>query len=398
MKKLNITLISILLNVVLVFAGCITTSANKNENSSQTVPASTSLSGSSLSDMETTLEDIYNRVNPSVVNIDVVFKQQAATPQVNGFSFSIPQQLAEEALGSGFVWDTYGNIVTNNHLVAAADSITVTFYDGTEVPAKLVGTDADSDLAVVKVDLPDNSQIKPVQPGNSSRLKVGQTVIAIGNPFGLQNTMTTGIISALGRVIPSNHNTTGVSYNIPNVIQTDAAVNPGNSGGVLLDDTGKVIGVTSDIATTSGTSAGIAFAIPSTIVQQVVPALIKSGHYEHAYLGLIIASLNSKIASAMNLPSDQRGALVETVTAGGPGDKAGIQGSAKQVTINGQQVNVGGDVIIAYNDKVVKSSDDVISYLASASVGQTITLTVLRDGKQVQFKVALGARPSSKTS
>ena len=150
-------------------------------------------------------------------------------------------------------------------------------------------------------------------------------------------------------------------------------------------------------ATTSGTSAGIAFAIPTALVQQVVPALIKTGHYDHPYLGLVIASLNPEIASAMNLPSSQRGALVETVNAGGPGDKAGIQGSSKQVTLEGQQVNIGGDVIIVYNGQSVKSSDDVITYLAGSSVGQSVTLTILRGGKQTDVKITLGARPSSTT-
>ena len=396
MKKLNIIFVSILLAVLITFAGCVTTSNTTTSKTSAT--SSTSPSASSLSGMETTLEDIYTRVNPSVVSLDVLFKQQSTSPQINGLPFSIPQQQVAEALGSGFVWDTNGDIVTNNHLVADAANITVTFYDGTEVPANVVGTDPDSDLAVIKVDLPANNQIKPVQVGDSSQLKVGQTVIAIGNPFGLQNTMSTGIISALGRVIPSNSNTTGLSYNIPGIIQTDAAVNPGNSGGVLLDDTGKVIGVPSDIATTSGTSAGIAFAIPTALVQQVAPALIKTGHYDHPYLGLVIGSLNPEIAGAMNLPSSQRGALVETVNAGGPGEKAGIQSSSKQVTLEGQQVNVGGDVIIAYNGQVVKSADDVITYLAGSSVGQSVTLTILRGGKQTDVKITLGDRPSSTTS
>jgi S1-C subfamily serine protease len=399
MKRLNIIFVSILLTVLLVFAGCASNNANTPKASSTqntpTVTASTSSPAFSASGIETTLEEIYSMVNPSVVNIDVLIKQQTRYPQINGFSFSTPQQQVEEGLGSGFVWDTDGDIVTNNHVVADATNITVTFYDGTEVPAKLVGADADSDLAVVKVKLPDDSQIKPVQLGDSSQLKVGQQVIAIGNPFGLQNTMTTGIVSALGRVIPTNQNTTGLSYDIPDIIQTDAAINPGNSGGVLLDDTGKMIGVPSDIATTSGTSAGIAFAIPSNIVQQVIPALIKTGHYDHPYLGLILVSLIPDIATAMNLPSDQRGALVETVNANGPGDKAGIQGSSKQLTINGQQLEVGGDVIIAYNGQVVKSSDDVVTYLAGSSVGQTVTLTVLRGGKQIQVKVTLGTRPST---
>ena len=188
----------------------------------------------------------------------------------------------------------------------------------------------------------------------------------------------------------------GPTYSIPDIIQTDAAINPGNSGGVLLDDTGKVIGVTQSIATTSGSSAGVGFAIPSAIVKQVVPALIKTGHYDHPYLGISVISLDPDLASAMNLPPNQRGALVETVATGGPADKAGIKASQTPTTINGQQLTVGGDVIIAYNGQTVKSSDDLITFLArSGSVGQTVTLTVLRGGNQIQVQVTLGARPSS---
>ncbi len=285
--------------------------------------------------------------------------------------------------------------MTNNHVVADADNISITFYDGTVIPGKVVGTDPDSDLAVVKVDMPID-QLKPVQMADSTQLKVGQLAIAIGNPFGLQGTMTVGFVSGLGRLLPANENAVGLTYSIPDIIQTDAAINPGNSGGVLLDDTGKVIGVTSSIATTSGTSAGVGFAIPSAIVQQVVPALIKTGHYDHPYLGISATSLNPDLAGAMNLPTNQRGALVETVTAGSPADKAGLQASQKQVTINGQQVPVGGDVIVAYSGQVVKSSDDLITFLArSGSVGQTVTLSVLRGGKQIEVQVTLGVRPSS---
>ncbi|MDO8687652.1 MAG: PDZ domain-containing protein, partial [Dehalococcoidales bacterium] len=194
----------------------------------------------------------------------------------------------------------------------------------------------------------------------------------------------------------TDNNAAGPTYSIPDIIQTDAAINPGNSGGVLLDATGKVIGVTSSIATTSGTSAGVGFAIPSAIVQQVVPALIKTGRYDHPYLGIGIVSLNPDIASTMNLPTNQRGVLVETVTAGSPADKAGLKASKTPVTINGQQAMVGGDVIVAYNDQVVKSSDDLITFMArSGSVGQAITLAVLRDGKQIQVQATLGLRPSS---
>jgi 2-alkenal reductase len=373
-------IVSALLILTVALAGC--TSQN-----GATVPAATSAppqssAPGSLANIEAALVSIYAQTNPSVVNIQVVVPATLSNP-------------GGAALGSGFVWDTQGNLVTNNHVVDGATRITVTFYDGTTVEASLVGADSDSDLAVIKVNT-NTAQLQPVTMADSTQLRVGQLAIAIGNPFGLQGTMTVGYISGLGRLLPANQNAAGPTYSIPDVIQTDAAINPGNSGGVLLDDTGKVIGVTSSIATTSGTSAGVGFAIPSAIVQQVVPALIKTGHYDHPYLGISVISLNPDLADAMNLPSNQRGALVETVTAGSPADKAGLKASQNQVTINGQQVAVGGDVIVAYNSQVVKSSDDLVTFLArSGSVGQTVTLTVLRGGEKIQVPVTLGVRPSS---
>jgi 2-alkenal reductase len=333
-------------------------------------------------DLETLLESIYGQVNPSVVNVQVILPASLSNPTGG-------------ALGSGFVWDDQGDLVTNNHVIDGATRITVTFYDGTTVDASLVGADSDSDLAVIK--LKTNSiRLQPVALADSTQLKVGQLAIAIGNPFGLQSTLTVGFVSGLGRLLPADQNAVGATYSIPDVVQTDASLNPGNSGGVLLDDTGKVIGITNSIATTSGSSSGVGFAIPSAIIQQVVPSLIKTGHYDHPYLGVSVSSLDPDLASAMNLPSDQRGALVQTVTSGGPAEKAGLQASEQQVTINGQQVAVGGDVIVAYNGQTVKSSDDLVTFLArSGAVGQTATLTVLRAGKSIQIQVTLAARPSS---
>jgi 2-alkenal reductase len=396
MKRIHIIFITVLLVSLLALAGCSVTGATTQTSApAATTEAPTTASVASLAGIESTLESIYAQVNPAVVNISVVQKQSATFPNFPDSPFSGPQQQYSQALGSGFLWDTTGNIVTNNHVIANADNITVTFYDGTEVPGKVVGADADSDLAVVKVDMP-ISQIQPVQMADSSQLKVGQLAIAIGNPFGLQGTMTVGFVSGLGRVLPANENAVGPSYTIPDIVQTDASINPGNSGGVLLDDTGKLIGVTSSIATTSGTSAGVGFAIPSAIVQQVIPALIKTGHYDHPYLGTSILSLDPTIASAMNLPTNQRGALIESVVAGSPADKAGLQASKNSLTINGQQIFVGGDVVVAYNGQAVKSSDDLVTLLARlGSVGEEVTLTVLRDGKQIQVEVTLGLRPSS---
>ncbi len=308
----------------------------------------------------------------------------------------VPQQPTQQALGSGFVWDTAGHIITNNHVIDGATSISVTFSDGTTASAKVVGADPASDLAVVQVNLP-ASQLHPVQLADSTQIKVGQFAIAIGNPFGEQNTMTTGIISALGRSLPVDNGVAqGPSYTIPDVIQTDAPINPGNSGGVLLNSDGKVVGVTSAIESPVRASSGVGFAIPSAIVQKVVPALIKTGHYDHPYIGISGATLTPSLAQAVGLKTDQRGALVGTITPGSPADKAGLRGGTQQTTIDGAPASIGGDIITAIDGQPVRSFDDLVTYLArSTEVNQTVTLTVLRDGKEQTIKVTLLARPVS---
>jgi S1-C subfamily serine protease len=365
--------------------------ANSAPTANTTVPAL-----GSVSDLEQTLQQIYQQVNPSVVAIEVVGQASAASViPFFGDNGQQQPQIPQQALGSGFVWDKEGHIVTNNHVVDGAEKISVTFSDGTIVPATLVGADPDADLAVIKVDLPAD-QLQPVKVADSTQVKVGQLAVAIGNPFGNENTMTVGFVSAIGRSIPADGGTTGVSYSIPDVIQTDAPINPGNSGGVLVDDQGRVMGVTAQIDSPVRASVGIGFVIPSNIVQKVVPELIKSGKYEHSWLGISGGSLIPDLATAMNLKSDQRGALVNQVTSGGPAEKAGLRGSEQQTTINGQQVNVGGDVIIAIDNQPVKTFDDLVAYLfSSTSVNQTVTLTILRDGQQQDLKVTLAARPAT---
>ncbi len=367
------------------------------------VPAGDSVGA--VAALEGVLEQVYSQVNPSVVNIQV--SQTAATgstviPDVPGspFQFPTPQgPQTQQALGSGFVWDTEGHIVTNNHVIDGADRIRVTFYDGTTVSATLVGADPDSDLAVVKVDLPAD-QLQPVQVADSTEVKVGELAVAIGNPFGLEGTMTLGIVSALGRSLPTESATTqGTTYTIPDVIQTDAPINPGNSGGVLVDDQGRVIGVTAAIESPVQANAGIGFAIPSAIVQKVVPALIRDGQYAHPYIGISGTSLTSELAGAMALEASQRGVLVVDVTSGSPAEKASLRGSDSQVDVEGQQVSVGGDVIIAVDGQAVNEFDDLVTYLARhTEVGQTITLTILRDGKEQTVDLTLAARPQSETA
>jgi serine protease Do len=369
--------------------------------SQQTSPSGTS--SDLLAAYQGTLEDIYTQVSPSVVNIRVVQKVDVPNfdmSQLPGFPFfNLPQdqqppEQYQSALGSGFVWDQNGYIVTNNHVISNADKIEVTFSDGTILPATLVGADPDSDLAVIKVDVA-ASQLHPVQMGDSSVVKVGQLAIAIGNPFGLKGTMTTGIISAVGRSLPASE-TSAQSYTIPDVIQTDTPINPGNSGGVLVDAQGQVLGVTSAIESPVRANAGIGFAIPSSIVKNVVPVLIKDGKYIHPWLGISGTTLVPDLAKAMNLDASQRGALVAEILPNSPAEKSGLRGSNKDVTIDGQSVKVGGDVITAIDNQQVVEMDGLIAYLASSTkVDQKVSLTILRDGKQETINVTLAARPSA---
>jgi S1-C subfamily serine protease len=349
------------------------------------------------------LEAIYRQLDPSVVNIRVVQQPQSTGgllpgfPGIPGFALPLPQTPEPTtALGSGFVWDTAGHIITNNHVVDGASDIMVTFSDGTSAPATVVGRDPDSDLAVLQVHVPSES-LHPVQLADSNHVNVGQLAVAIGNPFGLQGTMTVGIISGLGRSLPSDSSQgTTATYTIPAIIQTDAPINPGNSGGVLADDQGKVVGVTSAIVSPVQASAGVGFAIPSAIVQQVVPALISQGHYDHPYIGITGTDLTPEIVAAMHLPDNQQGLLVIDVASGGPADHAGLRGSDRSATIEGSQVPIGGDVVTAIDSNVVHGFDDLAAYLAlHTQVGQTVTLDVLRGGSTIQLQATLEARPQT---
>jgi len=337
-----------------------------------------------LNAVQTTFQQIYQNVNPSVVNIQVT--QDAGQFGVTGGE------------GSGFVWDAEGHIVTNNHVVENASSITVTFADGTVADAKLVGADPESDLAVIQVD-PAAAELRPVTMADSQAVQVGDLVIAIGNPYGLSGTMTQGIVSALSRSLTvdegssiPNSSSTG-SYSIPDIIQTDAAINPGNSGGVLVDVDGHVVGVTAAIQSTSGSNSGIGFVIPAHIVQRVVPVLITDGSYAHPRLGISGTTLTPSVASQVDLDESQRGVLVITVTAGGPADKAGVQASTQQRSRNGQTSLVtAGDVITAIDDQPVITFEDLSSYLFNnTQVGQKVKLTVLRGGMEKTLEVTLEA-------
>ena len=352
--------------------------------------------GTVLDELESTLSGIYENVNPSVVSIQVTEKVSTMSQQLPFYTApQTPEDQYQQGAGSGFVWDTQGHIVTNYHVVENADKISVQFSDGSIASAEVVGTDADSDLAVIKVDVPAD-RLYPVTVADSTQVHVGQLSVAIGNPFGLENTMTVGFVSAVGRsMLADLENMTGTNYTIPDIIQTDAPINPGNSGGVLLNEDGEVIGVTSAIISPVQASVGIGFAIPSAIVSKVVPALIADGSYTHAWLGISGTTLIPDVAQAMNLDENQRGALVITVQEDGPAGKAGLQGSGGQITVDGQDLPTGGDVIIAIEGNTVKTFDDLVANLARLSAGQKVQVTVIRDGKTQDIDVTLGERPQT---
>jgi S1-C subfamily serine protease len=305
-----------------------------------------------------------------------------------------------ESAGSGFLLDDQGHIVTNNHVIENAEVIEVSFTSGLTVEAEIVGTDADSDIAVLKVEqIPEG--VQPLPLGDSKQVLVGQRAIAIGNPFSLNTTLTVGVVSARGRTLQNRAIGTGF-FSIADVIQTDAAINPGNSGGPLFNSRGEVIGVNTAIRSEGGAFEGVGFAVPSNTVDKVARALIEKGVYEHPYLGISFFGqpLTTRIARELNLPVNQ-GAIVSGVSPDGPAENAGIRAvedddTGKYVTIDGVRFPdpAKHDIILRINDRTVTSSEDVIDYLATdTEVGQTVTLTVLRDGQEQQVEVTLGARP-----
>lgn len=345
---------------------------------------------------------IFDEVSPSIVHIQVTSEVQMSNFQLpDGFPFSLPDSnngeeqppQYQQSSGSGFIWNSDGMIVTNNHVVEGADTIVVEFYDGYRADAKIVGSDPASDLSVIQVKVSDD-YIKPITLTNSTQVRTGDIAIAIGNPYGLQNTMTVGIVSALGRSLPlSNQTISGATYSIPDVIQTDAPINPGNSGGVLVNIEGQVMGVTTAIESTSGANAGIGFVIPSIIVNKVVPSLIATGSYDHPWIGISGSTIQTEIAKVMDLPETQHGALVSQVIAGSPADQAGLQGSDKTTEINNSEVEIGGDIITAIDDTPVNDFEDLVAYLARyTDVGQEVTLSIIRDGKEIQVDLTLASR------
>mgnify|MGYP000988659794 CR=1 FL=1 len=408
-KTTKVIGIAVLVVLVIGFAALNLVQAQETVTEEDVAQAKISLSG------------LYDQINPSIVFISVAipagtssgstqgipwdenFNFRDLIPYLEEFNQGQPEQNTPETeermtygSGTGFVWDTEGHIVTNNHVVENAKEVTITYYDGIVRDASIVGTDPDSDLAVLKIE-DFRTDIQPVTMGDSTTVKTGDFVAAIGNPFGNNGTMTQGIVSALERSFELESGSTETGhYTIPDMIQTDAAINPGNSGGVLINLQGEVIGVVNSFASSTYSSAGIGYAIPSTLANRVVPQLIAEGYYEHPWIGISGIALTPEINEALELPHDQRGAFVQTVQKNSPAEAAGIAGGKETIEITGGQIYGDGDIVTKIEDRDVKGMDDIIAYLAShTSVGDTINLHVLRDGEEIDVPVTLSARPTT---
>lgn len=382
----SIFLAALMGGLVVAFAGYVAIAAGwigKDETTIQSITAS-SAPASDTND-QNLVNQIYERDGDGVGFITATGISSGSSSPFDPYG----QSQEGTATGSGFLIDNEGHMVTNNHVIEGAEEISVTIGDSDETyEAEVVGTDPSTDLALIKVDAPD-SAMKPLQLADSDGVKVGDPVVAIGNPFGLDRTVTTGIVSALQREISSLN-----EYAISNVIQTDAAINPGNSGGPLINTDGEVIGVNSQIATggSGGGNVGIGFAVPANTVRDVVDQLLDTGTVEHAYLGISGATISDQLAEALNLGTDQ-GVIVQEVPEDGPAAEAGIEAGDTPVTVGGQQVLTGGDVITEVGGEEVGTMEDLIAKINESKVGDEIELTVLRDGKTRTVKVPLSARP-----
>jgi serine protease Do len=357
-----------------------------NDNSSSDVSPN-SLSSSISSSEALTLPKIFNKTENSVVQIT------SSSPTSNSLVIRNGELIPQDnvALGSGFVYDQDGHIITNYHVISDPNSVEVTFVDGDSYSAKVIGKDPYSDIAMLQItDDGFQKHIPPLKAANSSALQVGEQVIAIGNPFGLSGTLTSGVVSQMGRVLPND--ITG--YSISNIIQTDAAINPGNSGGPLLNNRGELVGMNTAIFSNTGVYAGVGFAIPSNMVQKVASSLLKNGSYEHPYMGISGITLSPEISNATHM-NDTKGILVADITADSPADKAGLRGGDVLTSVDGHDIRLGGDVIVAVDNQSVRAMEDLLSYLEEQKVvGDNIDLSVVRDGKTQHIDMILAARPT----
>jgi serine protease Do len=332
------------------------------------------------SDTELPLPDLFQKVEKSVVQI-------TDSSEINVF---------ESRLGSGFVYDDNGHIITNHHVVSGGGNrLDVTFPDGIVYRASLIGSDPSADIAVLYVEEVSKEKLLPLSLADSSKVRVGERVAAIGNPFGLSGSLSNGIVSGVGRQIPAEEEE---GFTIPDIIQTDAPINPGNSGGPLLNMRGEVIGINSAIYSTTGQFAGVGFAIPSNTIAQVMPSLITTGSYQHPWLGVAGRDMTPGIADRLGL-DEPRGFLVMDVVTGSPAEKAGIQRGNEDTVIDGIPIKLGGDVIIAVDNNTVRKIDDILAYVEmKKSVGDDLKLTILREGQTMEVIATLAARPSQQES
>ncbi len=331
---------------------------------------------------DSAVAQIYKRSADGVVSVRADRGEGEADP----LGLPIPDG-GGSASGSGFAIDGEGHILTNAHVVDGAESVTVQVGEERENrDAELIGMDPSSDVALLRVD--DKDGIQPLELGSSSQVEIGDPVVAIGNPFGLDRTVTTGIVSAKQRQIQAPN-----GFSITDVLQTDAAVNPGNSGGPLLDASGRVIGINSQIATSGGGNEGVAFAVPIETARDVAEQLLDDGTVERAYLGITGGDLTPEAAEALGL-SVERGVLVESVVQNGPADKAGIKGATGQTTLGGEAIPEGGDIIVELDGEKISGMDEVISAVNAAEPGEEMKLTVVRDGEEREVTITLGKRPA----
>ena len=340
---------------------------------------------------EIVMTRIYQKALPSVVNIQVIQRLEGNTLKgVFPNAPRLPEDFGQRGEGSGFVWDRQGRIVTNQHVVGEAEIVTVIFSDRTQLKAKVLGGDSDSDLAVLELNRPMEGLV-PIDLGDSNDVLVGQLAVAIGAPFGQNFTMTSGIVSAVGRTIRSSSS----NFSVPEVIQTDAPINPGNSGGPLLDRHGRVVGINTKIISRSGSNAGVGLAVPINIAKMVVPALIEDGKYEYSWLGISGQPIAPDVAQLMQLPEGTQGALVITVSTASPAYEGGLVGSDRTEVVNGVQYALGGDTIVGVDGSKVRDMTDLITYLTkNTRPGDEIILDVIHgDGTAGQLAVVLGVRP-----
>jgi len=389
-QQISLTFLSTIMKAGKQLQQQITGQNTDNTGNCQTAaltPASfTQPSGSHNPAKSLSLTGIFKQVENSVVQITSTVSNPNMQIIING----TPLEGQSTRLGSGFVYDNQGHIITNNHVVGNAKTVDVTFVDGNTYTAKVVGTDPFSDIAVIKItDDFSAEKVLPLVIANSSSLQVGEQIVAIGNPFGLSDTMTTGIVSQMGRLLPNPD----TGFSTPNTIQTDAAINPGNSGGPLLNMQGQVIGINTAINSATGEFSGIGFAVPSSTILREMSALIQTGCYSHAWLGISGSSITPDIAQSASLPRNYKGVVVGSVQADSPAEKVGLQGIVQNDVSNTRQV---GDIITGIDGHPVRNIDDLINYIDShKSIGDNVVLTVNRHGQILNLNLVLQTRPPS---